>query len=114
MDNFLSLVDKYKVTIPKIQRDYAQGRGSATVIRNRFLDKIEDAILGTAPIQLHLDFIYGYVVNKQFIPLDGQQRLTTLFLLHWFAANKISEDDSTKKTIKSQLLNFTMIQDFPL
>ena len=107
MDNFLSLVDKYKVTIPKIQRDYAQGRGSATVIRNRFLDKIEDAILGTAPIQLHLDFIYGYVVNKQFIPLDGQQRLTTLFLLHWFAANKISEDDSTKKTIKSQLLNFT-------
>lgn len=107
MDNFLSLVDKYTVTVPKIQRDYAQGRGSATVIRNRFLDKIEEAILGNTSVNLHLDFIYGYVVDKQFIPLDGQQRLTTLFLLHWFAANKISAEDFTKKTIKSQLLKFT-------
>lgn len=35
-----------------------------------------------------LDFVYGSLseVENQtdFIPLDGQQRLTTLFLLHWF------------------------------
>ena len=41
---------------------------------------------------MHLDFIYGSVTQtkkdekdiKIFTPLDGQQRLTTLFLLHWY------------------------------
>ena len=36
-----------------------------------------------------LDFIYGNIDDKGIMtPLDGQQRLTTLFLLHWYAARK--------------------------
>lgn len=36
-----------------------------------------------------IDFVYGDIDNKGVMtPLDGQQRLTTLFLLHWFAAKK--------------------------
>lgn len=31
-----------------------------------------------------------------FIPLDGQQRLTTLFLICWFTANKIKDSNSKK------------------
>lgn len=31
-----------------------------------------------------LDFIYGYGTENFFIPLDGQQRLTTLWLLHLY------------------------------
>ena len=77
-----------KVVIPIIQRDYAQGRKSAEIsrVRSRFLDALYDAIT-EAPITL--DFVYGDIdENGVMTPLDGQQRLTTLFLLHWYAAKK--------------------------
>ena len=77
-----------KISIPIIQRDYAQGRKTEEItrIRERFLDSLHKA-LEDSPITL--DFVYGDV-NKDgvMIPLDGQQRLTTLFLLHWYAAKK--------------------------
>lgn len=76
------------IVIPKIQRDYAQGRSTleAVRVRNKFLDALYDAVEGT-PITL--DFVYGNIdKNGVLTPLDGQQRLTTLFLLHWFAAKK--------------------------
>ena len=37
---------------------------------------------------LNLDFVYGYIENSTFIPLDGQQRLTTLYIIYWFLAFK--------------------------
>ena len=77
-----------KIAIPLIQRDYAQGRQDPDVnrVRCRFLDALHDAIVGD-PITL--DFVYGDIDNKgTMTPLDGQQRLTTLFLLHWYAAKK--------------------------
>ena len=76
-----------KIVIPKIQRDYAQGRKSSDIkrVRDRFLDSLHEAITGK-PITL--DFVYGDIKDGIMIPLDGQQRLTTLFLLHWYAAKK--------------------------
>ncbi|WP_405350438.1 DUF262 domain-containing protein [Nonlabens sp. Asnod3-H03] len=73
-----------KIEIPIIQRDYAQGRDKAVNIRNQFVNTLFDHLENEEP--LHLDFIYGNVIekDKKFIPLDGQQRLTTLFLLHWY------------------------------
>lgn len=82
-----------KIIIPMIQRDYAQGRESADVekVRNRFLDALVQAISGT-PVTL--DLIYGDIdVDGTMTPLDGQQRLTTLFLLHWYAAKKEGIDE---------------------
>ena len=70
-----------------IQRDYAQGRKSPEVdrIRKRFLSSIYTALTENKPLKL--DFVYGDINdNKVLIPLDGQQRLTTLFLLHWYIA----------------------------
>ncbi len=77
-----------EIEIPIIQRDYAQGRTISNVqrIRNRFLDALYNAIINHK--RMTLDFVYGEVKHKKFIPLDGQQRLTTLFLLHWYAAKK--------------------------
>jgi uncharacterized protein with ParB-like and HNH nuclease domain len=79
-----------QIEIPKIQRSYAQGRRDArtTRTRNRFLKAIYDKISQDEIITL--DFVYGEIDkdNKLFIPLDGQQRLTTLFLLYWYAAKK--------------------------
>ncbi|MDO5445902.1 MAG: DUF262 domain-containing protein [Eubacteriales bacterium] len=77
-----------KIAIPIIQRDYAQGRENPDVtrIRNRFLDSLYDAVTAH-PITL--DFVYGDIDEKGIMtPLDGQQRLTTLFLLHWYAVKK--------------------------
>lgn len=84
-----------KISIPIIQRDYAQGRKTADIVRvrNRFLDSLHDA-LDEDPITL--DFVYGDIDDKGVLtPLDGQQRLTTLFLLHWYAAKKegVAEDE---------------------
>ena len=76
-----------RIEIPLIQRDYAQGRDSGAVarIRDNFLGALYDALTAEdAP--LSLDFIYGDVVDGTLRPLDGQQRLTTLFLLHWYLA----------------------------
>ncbi len=79
-----------KIVIPIIQRDYAQGRTDSDTerVRNRFLDSLYKAIT-EKPITL--DFIYGDIdKNGVMTPLDGQQRLTTLFLLHWYAAKKLN------------------------
>lgn len=80
------IVELKNIVIPIIQRDYAQGRegAAASRIRERFLDSLYKAVTGT-PITL--DFVYGDIDEKGIMtPLDGQQRLTTLYLLHWYAA----------------------------
>ena len=83
-----------KIIIPLIQRDYAQGRNTKNIsrIRNKFLQVLKEAIINKPTV---LDFIYGSFNNNIFTPLDGQQRLTTLFLLHYYAAIKesINYDD---------------------
>lgn len=84
-----------KIVIPIIQRDYAQGRQGSDVsrVRGRFLDSLYKAVT-EKPITL--DFVYGDIDDEgNMTPLDGQQRLTTLFLLHWYAAkkDKITEEE---------------------
>src|SRR5262245_19283081 len=81
-----------RIRIPMIQRDYAQGRPSEEEVREEFLSALGDALSKPADdktLPLNLDFIYGSVEGDgetRFLPLDGQQRLTTLFLLHWYLA----------------------------
>lgn len=75
-----------KIVIPIIQRDYAQGRKEEGRVRERFLNSLYKAVTG---LPVTLDFVYGDIDNNGVMtPLDGQQRLTTLFLLHWYAAKK--------------------------
>ena len=80
----------YTIEIPIIQRDFAQGRESASEIRHQFLIALKEYLNGDKSVEL--DFIYGSVIangeNNLLTPLDGQQRLTTLFLLHWYLALK--------------------------
>ena len=95
------IVQLQKIAIPLIQRDYAQGRmdGDVNRVRSRFLSALYDAIT-IKPITL--DFVYGDIdVNGVMTPLDGQQRLTTLFLLHWYAAKKenVAKENSSNNNI---------------
>ena len=81
-----------QVRIPMIQRDYAQGREAAAEVREEFLGALGEALrkpTDDPTLPLNLDFVYGSVEGvgeTRFFPLDGQQRLTTLFLLHWYLA----------------------------
>lgn len=100
---FIKLIEKYaKIEIPIIQRDYAQGREGKEELRENLLSTLLEAVEGK---EIELDFIYGSVKNNIFYPLDGQQRLTTLFLLHWFIAFK--ENKLEDNEIKEILTKFT-------
>lgn len=90
-----------KIEIPIIQRDYAQGREGREELRENFLKFLLEAVNGTPK---ELDFVYGSVRNKILQPLDGQQRLTTLFLLHWFVAVK---ENKLNDELKILLTKFT-------
>ncbi len=76
-----------RIEIPKIQRDFAYGRTDVKNSRKRenFLDSLLEALNGNL---ITLDFIYGDIKRKVLTPLDGQQRLTTLYLLYWYASKK--------------------------
>ena len=86
---FSKLLEQYdKILVPMIQRDYAQGRTDkkATDVRNNLLN---DIFSGK---DVHFDLVFGskekrIIDGKEkncFIPVDGQQRLTTLFLLYLY------------------------------
>lgn len=78
-----------KILIPRIQRDYAQGRQEKhpTEVRNNLLsDFFENNgnidfgfIFGTQEVRR-----LGRRTERCFVPIDGQQRLTTLFLFYVF------------------------------
>lgn len=91
------ILNKKRIEIPIIQRDYAQGRIGKEHLRERFLGKMFDVLCGKGGT-MTLDFVYGTIENDALYPLDGQQRLTTLWLLHWYIALK-SDNLSANKDI---------------
>ncbi len=81
--SFKELIEEYNVVIPMLQRDYAYGRTGEVEKRENFLRNLKAYFSDNDSHEL--DFIYGSVdKNSQLVLLDGQQRITTLFLLHWY------------------------------
>ena len=124
MDLFRKEVDLNKekkvilngIVIPKIQRPYAQGRtdGVSSYVRESLLEELFGTIQGNDVFDLN--FIYGIIrtSDKGYVMelLDGQQRITTLFLIHWYIANQELNkgDESAKETdrrIRQSLEKFT-------
>lgn len=89
-----TLLGRNSIRIPKIQRDYAQGRDNDIVndIRSKF---VHDLVTAISPLgsTIELDFVYGSFRDDAFEPLDGQQRLTTLFLLHWICGVNLYDEE---------------------
>lgn len=102
------------IEIPIIQRDFAQGRldDEATPIRDRFLDAIVRS--ATTDMEMGLDFVYGDVKAGLLRPLDGQQRLTTLFLLHWYVASLAGELDPAAPWMRFSYATRPTARDFSL
>ena len=110
--SFIDILSQNNILIPIIQRDYAQGRNDVKTakIRKDFLGAIFEVLhqrVNTSSYRgLELDFIYGFSTiagNKStFAPIDGQQRLTTLWLLFWY----ISVKEKVPTEYKQLLANF--------
>lgn len=83
------ILQSESIEIPIIQRDYAQGRINKVHLRERMLESLVKALKTNEP--LSLDFVYGTKEQDAMWPLDGQQRLTTLWLLHWYLALRTDE-----------------------
>ncbi len=100
-----------QIVIPKIQRPYAQGRldGVCTYIRNTLLDEMFENFKSDEVFDFN--FIYGIVrpSNNEYVMelLDGQQRMTTLFLLYWYIANcELPEENDEDKVVRDALKRF--------
>lgn len=82
-----NILRQQRIEIPIVQRDYAQGREDKAFLRERLLGKMIKALQDKSGEEsLSLDFVYGTNEHGAIWPLDGQQRLTTLWLLHWYLA----------------------------
>lgn len=92
------ILRQQRIEIPIIQRDYAQGRENKVYLRERLLGKMIKALQDKAGKEsLSLDFVYGTNEHGAMWPLDGQQRLTTLWLLHWYLAVRTNNLCSAKE-----------------
>ena len=94
-----SLCREYVVEISILQRDYAQGRDDnrAKRVRENFVKHIVESLANG--ISIELDFVYGSVNDGRLTLLDGQQRLTTLWLLHWYVAARQGRVSEIKDTL---------------
>lgn len=104
---FWKYLEEHKIEIPIIQRDYAQGRIGKESLREIFINDLMSYLnydKEENKKELKLDFVYGSKPNDSILPLDGQQRLTTLWLFHWFIAyktKKVLKDEKIKKTFRN-------------
>jgi uncharacterized protein with ParB-like and HNH nuclease domain len=98
---FWQFIQGQKIEIPIIQRDYAQGRNGKEKLREKFLKDLKHALdNNNSNSKLKLDFVYGTLESEKLQPLDGQQRLTTLWLLHWYIAFKAGKLADNKEVFK--------------
>lgn len=102
LTTFWRFLSDHIVEIPIIQRDYAQGRQGKEELRKTFLKDLKYALDSGEPLKL--DFVYGAAERGAFTPLDGQQRLTTLWLLHWYLAYMAGK---MNESVRQVLAKFT-------
>lgn len=90
MSTFLKAFNSTKhIVVPSIQREYVQPLDK--VILSGFVSTLLRCYVG----QKHKDLNYLYGVTNEdnsFEPIDGQQRLTTMWLLHLYVAARNGEE----------------------
>ena len=79
--NFIKAFENKIILIPLLQRDYVQGNVESVI--TPFIEQLVDKDRHS-----DLNYIYGYNEDGKFVPIDGQQRLITLWLLHLYCATK--------------------------
>lgn len=81
-------LNEFNICIPLIQREYVQGikdkNGKIKGTTNRLVDDIVESLRNSKKISLNI--VYGFHEDNTFYPIDGQQRLTLMYLIHWYMA----------------------------
>ena len=89
--SLVSLLEREHLVIPDYQRDYAQGRLDEKIreTRTHFVSDLIDGSTGRT--MTHTGLVYGATNPglEGFVAVDGQQRLTTIFLFHLYIAKRI-------------------------
>lgn len=85
--DFYTSFSNQKILIPTLQRDYVQGASEDVIVP--FLD----CLLSNENVDLN--YIYGYNEDGAFVPIDGQQRLITLWLLHLYVWSSLKSEPFT-------------------
>lgn len=108
---------QYTCVIPVIQRDYAQGRVGRESLRKEFFGQLIEALDTGSSIKL--DFVYGCPLSgaggNTILPLDGQQRLTSMWLLHWYLAyrtGRLADTEISERLKKFSYQTRTSSRDF--
>lgn len=97
MTTLLRAFENKTILIPHLQRDYVQGSDESII--GPFLDALLKSLCSN-DCKIDLNYIYGYNETGCFVPIDGQQRLTTLWLLHLYIASKIGDKALNEFTVK--------------
>lgn len=91
--NFKEAFSNKNILIPLLQRDYVQGSDESVI------DPFLDFLLSK---ECDLNYIYGYTEDGAFVPVDGQQRLTTLWLLYLYMTSRKNESLQTHLEFNSR------------
>lgn len=94
---------EFDIYVPDYQRDYAQGRvdnGRIDNIREVFVTELYDAVCNGN--RCHTGLVYGSYDDgkKVFVAVDGQQRMTTVFLFHWYILWRQGKMKNNKGTLE--------------
>lgn len=87
-----------RIEIPIIQRDYAQGRKNVKEIRKDFLKDIFSHLSSNNAMKL--SFVYGTRNGGIYVPYDGQQRLTLIYLITLYLAAYCEDWNSIRELSK--------------
>ena len=92
--SFWSEITEYRIQVP-----YRIDGGRIDNIRKVFVEELYGALKDAK--KCHLGLVFGSYNNneKVFIAVDGQQRLTTVFLLHWYVAWRENKLNDYKETL---------------
>ena len=93
--NFIEAFGNKNILIPLLQRDYVQG--SVESVITPFIEQLIDKDKHS-----DLNYIYGYDEKGMFVPIDGQQRLITLWLLHLYCAAKSHDEFNVRLQFMSR------------
>lgn len=103
MNNYsvFRFMSEYEICIPLIQREYIQGCNDNKIFNttNRMIDDILMALKNECS-RVNLNIIYGYS-NDKFYPIDGQQRLTLLYLIIYYCAIRGEKFEDFRLKIKN-------------
>ena len=103
----MKLLDDYSILIPALQRNYVHGRDDvhAKEVREHFVESLKKCCCNHE--EMNLDVVYGVLDhNGVLVPIDGQQRLTTLWLSAVYAAVKLEKCDE-RRAMLAKLSRFS-------